>query len=242
MASVTGQGDGTQVLAHTGLLRSSVAYASLKARQVSGPPWRFPGSSPPWSSVGSSSLHLSVGVYVLVLICEVGQVEAEWGLGPPGALCGGHGSVCTTAGQGASPATAGAMGGLPEVWLVAFPTPRLSVGFPGQHLHTQGWPGSSTANPEGLWVWPHHGRGLSHGVQIKPGSQTYLACTAVWSGESQDLSVGFGFSFAKGASRPLPTQPTPHSQSEQRREPLPAKGLGGAVSDLESVLTHYLQK
>lgn len=86
MASVTGQGDGTQVLAHTGLPRSSVAYASLKARQVSGPPWRSPGSSPHWSSVGSSSLHLSVGVYVLVLICEVGQVEAEWGLGPPGAL------------------------------------------------------------------------------------------------------------------------------------------------------------
>lgn len=35
--------------------------------------------------------------------------------------------------------------------------------------------GAATANPEGLWAWPHHGRGLSHWVQIKSGSQTYLA-------------------------------------------------------------------
>lgn len=73
-------------LAHTGLPRGSVVYASLKARRVSGPPRRSPGFSPHRSSVASSSLHLSVGVYVLVLIREVGQVKAEWGLGPLGAL------------------------------------------------------------------------------------------------------------------------------------------------------------
>lgn len=134
------------------------------------------------------------------------------------------------------------MGGLPEVWPGCIPDPEaLLVSWGSTSIPRVGL-GAATANPEGLWVWPHHGRGLSHRVQIKTGSQTYLACTAVWSGESQDLSMGFCFSFAKGASRPLPN--TAHSPFPVRAEEgaSSSQEVGGAVSDLESVLTHYLQK
>lgn len=170
--------------------------------------------------------------------CGHGLVSQPWGGSQAGrglhpepkiraALCGGHGSVCMTVGRGASLPTAGALGGPARglAWLYSRPRGSPSVSRGSTSIPRVGL-GAATASPEGLWAWPHHGRGLSHGVQIKPGSQTYLACTAVWPGERQDFSVGFCFSFANGASRSLPAQPTPQSQSEQRGEPLLAKRLG----------------
>jgi len=152
------------------------------------------------------------------------------------------GSVCTAAGQGAYLPTAGAVGGLPEVWPGSIPEPEALCQCPGTAPPYPSRPGDSHY-PEGSWEWPRHGRGLSHKTQIKPpGSHNYVAFTAVWSWGGHGLSLGFCFSFAKGVSRPLPTHSPLQVPIRAEQGASSGQEMGGGLSGLGSVLTHYWER